>query len=198
MDNHADMAVKTGLRMQNCLKEMRKKWEQKRLPILHCRVGISTGPVIVGNIGSKRIFDYTVVGDVVNLASRLEGANKRYGTFLMISESTYKELTPGMFKARILDVIKVKGKSESIKVYEIYGETSETMDPVHDLYYQTYHEAFERYLSQDFTSARETFNKALSLRQEDPAAKEMIIRIDNINPDELSVDWDGSLTLTSK
>lgn len=196
--DHADMAVRTALRMQQRLQELRQEWKQKELPILRCRVGVNTGPMIIGNIGSKRVFDYTVIGDAVNLASRLEGANKRYGTFLMISESTYENLTPGMFKTRILDVIKVKGKSRAVKVFEVYGEKPDTMDPNQELYYQTYHDAFEDYLSRKLTVAQEKFLKALSLRPEDPASKEMIDRIDAIKSSDLPNDWDGSIALTSK
>ena len=196
--DHADRAVRTGLRMQRRLKELRQDWNEKGLPALRCRVGINTGPMIIGNMGSDRVFDYTVIGDAVNLASRLEGANKRYNTFLMISESTCEQLTRGMFKTRLLDVIKVKGKKEAVKVFEVYGETSETIDPNHELYYQTYHKAFEAYLSRDFFLAREKFLEALSIRPDDPASKEMIERIDAINYEELPVDWDGSVALTSK
>jgi len=196
--NHADMAVRTGLRMQRRLKELRKEWSQKGLPELRCRVGINTGPMIIGNMGSNRVFDYTAIGDAVNLASRLEGANKRYNTFLMISESTYEQLTPGMFKTRVLDVIKVKGKDKEVKVFEVYGEASEAVDPDHELYYQTYHNAFEAYLARDFSSAREKFADALSIRFEDSASKEMIARIDAINDEELPADWDGSVALTTK
>jgi len=196
--NHADMAVRTGLRMQRRLKELRKEWREKGLPALRCRVGINTGPMIIGNMGSNRVFDYTVIGDAVNLASRLEGANKLYNTFLMISESTYEQLTTGMFKTRILDVIKVKGKREAVKVFEVYGETSETIDPDHELYYQTYHKAFEAYLSRNFSFAREKFSEALTILSEDPASKEMIARINAINWEELPADWDGSIALTSK
>jgi adenylate cyclase len=93
MPDHADMAVRTGLRIQNRLKVLRQMWGEKGLPEMQCRVGINTGPMIIGNMGSHRVFDYTVIGDAVNLASRLEGANKRYNTFLMISEFTYECLS---------------------------------------------------------------------------------------------------------
>ncbi|MBI4640511.1 MAG: adenylate/guanylate cyclase domain-containing protein, partial [Candidatus Tectomicrobia bacterium] len=136
--NHADIAVRTGLKMQRRLKELREIWRENGLPELQCRVGINTGSMVIGNMGSHRVFDYTVLGDAVNLASRLESANKQYQTFLMISEFTSKELSPDMFRARILDVIKVKGKSKAVKVYEVYGETSETIDRNDLLYYQTY------------------------------------------------------------
>jgi len=107
-DNHADKAVRCGLRMLKRLAEMRQTWKKEGLPEFRCRVGINTGPMVVGNMGSDQVFDYTVLGDAVNLASRLEGANKLYGTYLMISEFTHSNLSPGVFKSRVLDVIKVK------------------------------------------------------------------------------------------
>jgi len=196
--NHADMAVKTGLRMQRRLKELRQEWRQKGLPMLNCRVGINTGAMIIGNMGSNNVFDYTVIGDEVNLASRLEGANKLYKTFLMISEATHNQLTPGLFKTRILDVIKVKGKLKAITVFEVYGETSDRSEPDQDVYYQTYHKAFEAYLSRDFSFARDKFSESLAIRSTDPASKGMIARIDALNRDELPTEWDGSVALDSK
>jgi len=196
--NHADMAVRAGLKMQRRLKELRDRWGKGGLPELQCRIGINTGPMVIGNMGSHRVFDYTVIGDAVNLASRLESANKLYHTFLMISEFTYKQLSPDLFRTRVLDVIKVKGKSESVKVYEVYEETSKPIDPTDLLYYQTYEEAFETYLSRKFALAREKFVSTLSLRPDDSVSKEMISRIDSLNPDDLPDDWDGSAALTTK
>jgi adenylate cyclase len=196
--DHADRAVRAGLRMQMRLQELRKIWAERKLPELRCRVGINTGPMIVGNMGSDQVFDYTVIGDSVNLASRLEGANKRYDTYLMISESTHDCLTPGLFRTRVLDVIRVKGKSKAVKVFEVLGENSAgSVDGV-EPYYRAYQEAFETYLSRDFPSARKKFEEALSLRPKDPAARDMIERIDGLNPDRLPADWDGSIALSSK
>lgn len=189
--NHADMAVRAGLKMQCRLRELRDVWKAKGLSELRCRIGINTGPMVIGNMGSHQVFDYTVLGDSVNLASRLEGANKKYHTFLMISEFTYKQLTPGLFRTRVLDVIKVKGRSKAVKVYEVYGETSEPIDPKELSYYQTYQEAFEAYLLKDFSTSQEKFLLALSLKPNDLASREMLSRIDFLNPDNLPAEWDG-------
>ena len=126
-EHHADQAVSAALKMQIRLRDLRRTWAMKHLPALQCRIGIHTGSVIIGNMGSDRVFDYTVIGDAANLASRLEGANKRYNTYLMISESTHQALTPSRFLTRMLGVIKVKGREREVKVFEVYGETSETI-----------------------------------------------------------------------
>ena len=89
-----------------------------------------------GNIESNQLFDYTVIGDSVNLASRLEGANKRYNTYLMISEFTLSYLTPGLFRTRVLDVIMVKGKSKAVKVFEVVGENSHPVESGDEIYLQ--------------------------------------------------------------
>lgn len=122
MNDHADRGVSAGLKMQRRLGELQQVWKNQGLPELNCRIGINTGSVIIGNMGSKQVFDYTVIGDAVNLSSRLEGANKNYGTSLMISEYTLACLTPGRFKTRYLDNIMVKGKSQAVKVFEVIGE----------------------------------------------------------------------------
>jgi len=198
LTNHADLSVSAALKMQRRLHELRQDWAECGLPELHCRIGINTGSVIIGNMGSDQVFDYTVIGDAANLASRLEGANKHYHTFLMISESTYQALTPGRFLTRGLDVIKVKGKTKAVKAFEVYSEASDTIAPDNVKYYQTYQAAFEAYLSRNFTLAREQFTAALQIRPNDPAATWMLERIDELNPDELPGDWDGSVKLESK
>ncbi|MBN1104572.1 MAG: adenylate/guanylate cyclase domain-containing protein [Deltaproteobacteria bacterium] len=198
LPDHADRAVRAGLLMQRRLKELRKIWAEKGLPELRCRVGINTGPMIVGNMGSNQVFDYTVIGDAVNLASRLEGANKRYDTYLMISEFTLEQLTPGLFRTRVLDVIKVKGKTKAVKVFEVIGENSDPLEPEDGSYYRAYEEAFERYLSRDFDGARQKIEEALSMRPNDPAARDILERMNGLDPSRLPADWDGSIALTSK
>lgn len=198
LSDHADRAVRAGLTMQRRLCELRLLWEKRGLAPLRCRVGINTGPMVVGNMGSNQVFDYTVMGDAVNLASRLEGANKLYQTYMMISEFTHAHLPPGMFCTRLLDVIRVKGKTQAVKVFEVYGEANEEIAARDLLYYQTYHEAFDAYLLRQFAVAREQFISALALRPNDPAAQAMIARINALDPHSIADDWDGSIVLTSK
>lgn len=198
MPNHAEMAVRAGLAMQQRLCELRPLWAERGLPALRCRVGINTGPMVIGNMGSHQVFDYTVMGDAVNLAARLESANKLYQTYLMISEFTYAELAPEMFRTRLLDVIKVKGKAQAVKVFEVCSDHDAIEDANTVLYYQTYHAAFEAYMCRDFAMAHEQFAVALSLRPDDPAARTMLARLEDLNAHNLPDDWDGSIALTSK
>ncbi|KMP10924.1 hypothetical protein UR09_04865 [Candidatus Nitromaritima sp. SCGC AAA799-A02] len=197
-EDHADRAVMAGLKMQRRLTELRKGWASRGLPTIEARIGINTGSMVIGNMGSNQVFDYTVMGDSVNLASRLEGANKPYGTYLMISEFTLTHLTPGLFRVRIIDVIKVKGKSKAVKVYEVYGESSEEIPENELKYYNFYRKGFEAYLEKDFHTSIHNFNEALALRPKDLAANEMIRRINCIDKEKIPPGWDGSVALQSK
>ena len=197
-EDHADRAVAAGLTMQHRLAELRLEWRQKGLPELYCRVGINTGKMVVGNMGSQRVLDYTVIGDAVNLASRLEGANKYYGTSLMISEFTLKALTSNRYRLRLLDLIRVKGKSEAVRVHEVYGHQEEELTPQMNSYYLLYDKAYTAYLARDFTLAVQYFQEALALLPNDRSAGQMLHRIKGLSPGTLSPDWDGSVGLTSK
>ena len=198
MPDHAEMAVRTGLRMQERLKELRASWAARGLPALRCRIGINTGSMIVGNMGSNQVFDYTVLGDSVNLASRLEGANKMYGTCLMISEFTRRCLPEGAFRMRPLDVIRVKGKSQAVKVFEVFGEAATPVSVEEEVYYRAYEEGVELYLARDLAGASAEFEKALAMRPGDPASTGMIGRIAGLDGSALPPDWDGAFALTGK
>jgi len=174
------------------------KWVAQGLPEVHCRAGINTGTMVVGNIGSEQVFNYTAIGDSVNLASRLEGANKHYKTLVMISEFTHNALSANLFRTRLLDVIRVKGKSQAVKVYEVYGEMSDPIPPDDLVYYQTYTTAFEAYLGRRFDVARTQFSLALTVRPKDAAALEMLARIEDLDPEALPDDWDGAVTFDTK
>jgi len=118
LENHALAACKTGLEMMEELKSLQQEWENEAKPILDIGIGIHTGEMIIGNVGSTKRMDYTVIGDNVNLASRLEGVNKEFGTHIIISNSTYK-MVKGHITVRGLGEITVKGKEKQVAVYEL-------------------------------------------------------------------------------
>ncbi len=120
--DHAVRACRTGLAMRAELRDLEKKWRQEGKEPFHMGIGINTGEVIVGNLGSDQRFDYTVIGDPVNLAARLEGLNKDYpdASGVIISESTY-ELAKDQIEARPLGEVKVKGKAKAVTIYELTG-----------------------------------------------------------------------------
>ncbi len=117
---------------------------------------------------------------------------------VMISEFTYQALSPGLFHTRLLDVIRVKGKSQAVKVYEVYGETSDPIPPEYLQYYEAYTVAFEAYLARRFDLACAQFAKALAVRPSDAAAHEMLERIASLDPEKLPDDWDGAMTFETK
>lgn len=198
MPDHANRAVLVSLKMQRRLEVTRKLWQEQGYPALHQRIGINTGQMYFGNLGSQQVFYYSVLGDAVNLGARLESANKFYGTNLMISEFTFQNIDLGRFHTRLLDFIKVKGKKKAVRVYEVFGETSETLDPERVNYYQAYDEALGAYLDQDFAQALEYFARALTLRPEDQASLSMTARIRALDTSNLPKNWDGSVALTRK
>lgn len=119
--DHAEMACLSSLEMINKLKELQKKWKNEGIPSFDIGIGINSGDAIVGNMGSSSRFDYTAMGDNVNLASRLEGLNKTYGTTIIISENTQK-IIKDKFVTKKLDTVKVKGKEKPIVIYELISK----------------------------------------------------------------------------
>jgi adenylate cyclase len=120
---HAVTACRAALQCQEHLKELQGKWTRAGKPLFHQRIGINTGEVIVGNMGSVSRLNYTVVGETVNSASRFEGLNKIYGTRIIIGESTRK-LVKEHFVVRPLDLVSVKGSAKGVRIYELMAETT--------------------------------------------------------------------------
>ena len=118
--NHAQNAVKCAWRMLQKVKELHKKWAKEGKPQIEIGIGINTGEVFVGNIGSINRMEYTVIGDTVNLASRLESYNKIYKTKLLISPTTYKEVKGFTDVIKISDV-QIRGKANKMDIYEVLG-----------------------------------------------------------------------------
>jgi len=117
---------------------------------------------------------------------------------VLISEFTYNALSPGLFRTRLLDVIRVKGKAQAVKVYEVYGTMGGSIAPATLQYYQAYNAGFEAYLARRFDLARAQFTTALTVRPTDAAAGEMLERLDDLDPEKLLDEWDGAKTFETK
>jgi len=117
--DHARRACRTALDMVRAARDLQARWKEQGLPPLDLGIGINTGPMVVGNMGSRTRFDYTVIGDAVNLGSRIEALNKQYGTHILISEFTYNQVKDEFPYAREIDVTTVRGRHEPVRLYEL-------------------------------------------------------------------------------
>jgi len=194
--DHAYNACITALQMQEKLVEMREKWSSSGETSIRIRIGINTGDVIVGNIGGEKRFDYTVLGDNVNLASRLEGANKEYATNIMISDATY-DFCKDKILARELDVIRVKGKNKPTKVYELISmrgdrKAEEAVEKM-DLYFQ----ALDLYRQKSFEPALDYFKRSFEKLGDYPS-KVYIQRCEFYLKNPPDENWDGVFEMKTK
>ena len=194
--DHAKRTCFASIEMQNVLIRMRKTWQEFGMPMLTVRMGINSGPMIVGNMGSQQRMDYTIMGDAVNLAARLEGANKFYKTFSMISENTY-EMVKDSIDSRELDVIRVVGKNEPITIYEILAKKNELSGEKTGLI-EKFSRGLDLYKDLDFAGAITSFEKALEIDSEDGPSQTYIERCRKYLESAPDNDWDGVYTLTSK
>lgn len=209
MEDHALQACKTALAMQKRLGDLRQQWadEGDKWPqIVHAmrmRIGINTGPITVGNMGTPTRMDYTMMGDAVNLAARLESAAKQYGVYTMISNYTH-ELVEGAFEVRQLDKIQVVGRSEPVVVYELLAEKGALPVEYETLLVQ-YNHALELYYNREWEQAEKLLvdlEPSEPLRDIAPGGMSPSRRLLEYCRQCLSEppgeDWDGVTRLTSK
>ncbi|KQC14493.1 MAG: hypothetical protein APR63_14130 [Desulfuromonas sp. SDB] len=195
-EDHAVRACQTSLEMQQRMVQLRQKWKEQGKHQLKMRIGLNSGPMVVGNLGSNERMDYTIMGDSVNLASRLEGANKFYGTYTMISEYTY-QMSKDFFDFRELDTIKVVGKKEPVTIYELLQAKNQIVGLIRQGINQ-YHSALTAYRSQDFSEAERLFKDVLNYIPGDPPSQVMIERCHFYIDQPPADNWDGSFELQSK
>ncbi len=194
--DHALLACRAALRCREFLVHLEKEWVAEGLPPRTYRFGINTGEVVVGNIGSPSRFKYSAVGDDVNLASRIEGVNKYYGTQILISEKTYS-LTKDMFIARDIDIIRVVGNSKPIKVYELVSENGQ-IDEKKSKQLERFDAGVRAYRARQWEAAISYFMQVLNLTPEDKPTKVYIQRCQEYQQIAPAQDWDGVYNFTAK
>jgi adenylate cyclase len=181
--HHASNAVRAALRCAASLGTLDRV--RTAFGPVRQRIGLNSGEALVGNIGSRRRFNYTVMGDVVNLASRLEGANRLYGTTIIASEATVA-LTGNAFVWRELDAIRVKGRREAVRIFEPLGVAGEVAPHLLSRA-QAYGEGLARYRARDFAATAEQFAR---IAGDDPPAALFLARVRQLAQQPPGPDWE--------
>ncbi len=194
--NHATLACYAALESQETLVRLREEWKAQGYPEIVARIGINSGPIVVGNVGSQARMEYTVMGDNVNLASRLEGANKYYDTLILLGPRTY-ELARGEIEAREVDLLRVKGKREPVVVYELLSRKGMLALSKRQAV-GLYHEGLAAYKRRDFPTAERLFQEALAQDPSDGPSRVYLSRTRTYLADPPPPEWDGVYELTTK
>ncbi|MFO7768374.1 MAG: adenylate/guanylate cyclase domain-containing protein [bacterium] len=195
--DHALKSCRAALEMQNRLAEMRSRWAEEGRPQLHARIGINTGVMLVGNLGSLHIMDYTVMGDNVNLAARLEGTNKVYGTRICISEMT-RDAVASEIITRELDLIRVKGKTRPVRIYEVLETAGRGIPAGRENLVERFEAGLGYYRGREFAEARDIFADILEMDPDDGPSQRYLERSQRYIETPPPEDWDGVFTMTTK
>ena len=186
--DHSLKACLTALEMMEELKRLKERWESQGMPPLNIGIGINSGPMVVGNMGSERRFDYTVMGDNVNLGSRLEGLNKEYGTNIIVSEFTINQ-TKNQLVTREIDLVRVKGKEQVVKIFELMGRDKPT--PQVSTFLENYHEGINAYRLREWDKGIDKLQKALQIFPQDHLTKMYISRCLELKENPPGESWDS-------
>jgi adenylate cyclase len=196
MDDHAEKACFTALEMIRKLDELKEKWQEQGREGFNIGIGVNTGDMIVGNLGSTQIFDYTVIGDAVNLGARLEGINKVYQTAnnIIVSEFTKDELSDKIV-TRELDSVRVKGKKKPVAIFELVGEKDVIVYPEEFLGHFT--AGLASYKKMEWDQAIKEFSSGCKIKEDD-VCNMYIKRCKHFRKNPPAEDWDGVFTLKTK
>lgn len=195
--DHTLRACRAALRMINREKELHAEFTALGTRRIFTRVGINTTTVAVGFIGSEHLFNYTALGDGVNLASRLEGANKLYGTQILLSEST-ADLVRDHFLLRRIDVLRVKGKKQPMPVYELLAGRDGAPSPDLEERIHGYESAFAFYQSRNWSQAEQLLLELSTRFGDDAAIKALLARVQDFRRSPPPPEWDGVYVSTTK
>lgn len=196
-EHHRVNAVKAAMEMLEKVEEMKPEFDERGYPEVNIGCGINTGFMNVGDMGSTYRRSYTVLGDAVNLGSRLEGLTKFYGIRLLIGEETAKHLDMDGYLIRLIDKVKVKGKHEAIECYEPLCLEA-TAGEQRKARVRDYHDALDSYFAQQWDEAETKLTAMLEKEPECVLYQVYLDRIDTLRGEELPADWDGAFTHTSK
>jgi len=194
MDDHAARACTAALAMARDEESLEGGGRQVRLVT---RIGVHTGPMLVGNLGSSQRFDYTAIGDAVNTASRLEGLNKYFATRALVSEASLA-MTDGAFFVRPLGRVRVVGKSEPLALYELLGRKGETLAAA--AAYERFERALADFVARRFEQAAAGFREVRALRGEggDGPSEFYLEQCALMLAEPPPADWDGAVTFAGK
>ena len=195
-DDYAFKACKTAIQGLQKLSFLQEKWVRLNKPIFKARVGINTGNVVLGNIGTEEHLSYTVIGDNVNLASRLEGLNKVYDTTIMISDVTLKACRDRLV-TRPIDLVGVKGKDKKIMVHELLGLTNETSSKIVN-FCSDFKIAFAAYVKKDWSLGLSLFQKFVSENPDDKLSQIYVDRCREYQQNPPDASWDGGYQFYEK
>jgi len=196
LQDHAVMACLAALACQRSMEKINNKLRNDSLPPLSMRIGVHSGEAIVGNMGSTKRFDYTIIGDNVNLASRLEGVNKQFGTEIIISETTY-QLAKERIAARELDLIAVTGKEKPVRIFELLGEKDKVTKEDKRMK-ALFEDGLKLYRMKEFAKAQEIFGKVMEISPNDRPSQIFIERCKNLIDAPPPANWDGVFRMKEK
>jgi class 3 adenylate cyclase len=200
-EEHAVLACRAAQAQLAALDTLRRERPditglRRDVPVIDVCIGICTGEVVVGNIGSENTRSYTVIGDTANLAARLERANRVYGTHVLVAESTAQAVR-SQFEMRDIDTIFVKGKIETTRVFELMSPAGELSQELVRLR-ECYDAARRNYLAQDWDTAEATFRECLKIRTNDGPSRVFLERVQALRRNPPGKDWNGVWQLAEK
>ncbi|MCA9447279.1 MAG: adenylate/guanylate cyclase domain-containing protein, partial [Candidatus Omnitrophica bacterium] len=188
-EDHAKHGVSAVLQCRDLLREHNERWMNRGQPVLLTRFGLSTGEAVVGNVGSPDRLNYTVLGDTVNTAARLESLNNYYGTEVLATESVVTAAGPG-FEWRRIDRVRVKGKTEATVIFEPLGHSDEVASEELENA-RRYEEALDQYAKREFSEALQSLKSLLSQNPEDGPTKRLYDLCHQYSETPPGDKWDG-------